>query len=444
MSGYFLGPMSPSEFMDSFMPINSQHLGSPPDGIDFRQVYDHRQPDERLMYTPFVRPFVILCKSNRINTRWTKQVAIANKVCTNYVARFTGGRSDPITSLKPDITFFPKKHAAGLQEDSNTSSFKTSFLHMEMFVELKHDAPGDPFRDFPNGEMKEWDSINSDNTRRQCVLYATNQLAHQHRLFTFSLVICGKKARFMRWDREGVVVSAGIDCSQRQDLVIEFLQRFNQLTAEQRGFDPTAVPATSEEIEEFESAVAKIEIESLKRTVGDRKNYPRFRLEVRSTNDGVSHYIVGKALDYDPGVIDRCTRGFLALALSTDECVFLKDTWRPDVPRIKPEHVWYERLAEVRVPHLVGFKHASDVIPFTPPINYYGPVTLNCTETTSEKGAQRGLTSRLKCLFPLQDAQLQGCVHYRLVESELCRPLSEFTNSRQLVLVLLGSLKGER
>jgi len=58
MHGYFLGPMDPSEFMSSFMPVDSRKLGSPPDGIDFRQVYD--QTSEKLMYGPFVRRCVIL------------------------------------------------------------------------------------------------------------------------------------------------------------------------------------------------------------------------------------------------------------------------------------------------------------------------------------------------------------------------------------------------
>ena len=58
MHGYFLGPMDPSEFMRSFMPVNSQNPQSLPDGIDFRRVYD--QTNERLMYTPFVRFCVIL------------------------------------------------------------------------------------------------------------------------------------------------------------------------------------------------------------------------------------------------------------------------------------------------------------------------------------------------------------------------------------------------
>ena len=53
MEDYFLGPMDPSEFMSSFMPINLQDFGNPPDGIDFHQVY--QQASEKAMYDPFVR-----------------------------------------------------------------------------------------------------------------------------------------------------------------------------------------------------------------------------------------------------------------------------------------------------------------------------------------------------------------------------------------------------
>ena len=384
------------------------------------------------------------------------QIAVANEVCTNYVAKFTGDRVDHDTSLKPDITLFLKNDAPDLPEESDAtllskgngsdhrkgSSAEASFLHMELFVELKQDTQSDPFRDLPNGEMQERCSINGNETRGQCLLYAANQLAYQHKLFAFSLVICGKKARFIRWDREGVVVSAGIDCSQRPDLVIDFLRRFNQLTPEQRGLDPTAVPAMPDEIETFESAVTEIDIESLKLSVGDRDIYPRYRLEVRDSDNTVSYYIVGKALDYNLGVVGRCTRGYLALDLSTKECVFLKDMWRPDVPGIEPEHVWYEKLFEAGVPHLVKFKHASDVVPSTLPCHYHGTVTLEPTVTTSRQGAQRGLTHRLACLFTSSDSRLQRHVHYRLVQGELCRPLSDFANSKHLVLVMSHSLKG--
>ena len=56
MQGYFLGPMDPSEFMRSFMPVNSSGIGHFPDKIDFSTVYSQR--NERLMYDPFVRCFL--------------------------------------------------------------------------------------------------------------------------------------------------------------------------------------------------------------------------------------------------------------------------------------------------------------------------------------------------------------------------------------------------
>ena len=34
---------------------------------------------------------------------------------------------------------------------------------------------------------------------------------------------------------------------------------------------------------------------------------------------------------------------------------------------IEPEHVWYRKLIETEVPHLVQFKHGFDVTPSAPP-----------------------------------------------------------------------------
>jgi len=216
------------------------------------------------------------------------------------------------------------------------------------------------------------------------------------------------------------------------------------MTVEQRGLDPTAVPATPEEIEAFESAVANVEIESLKHSVGNRTAYPRFRLEICDADGEVSQYVVGKALDYDLGVVGRCTRGYLALDRSTNQPVFLKDMWRPDILGVEPEHVWYEKLVAANVPYLVKVKHGTDVVQSTStPISiYHGKLPLKLTETTSRQWTQRGLTHRLVGLFGPHKPKLQGHVHYWLVQTELCRPLWEFTNSKHLVLVVLDSLKG--
>jgi len=56
MSGCFLGPMDPTEFMRSLMPINSSGIGHFSDEIDFSLVYNQR--NERSMYDPFVRQFL--------------------------------------------------------------------------------------------------------------------------------------------------------------------------------------------------------------------------------------------------------------------------------------------------------------------------------------------------------------------------------------------------
>ena len=57
MSDFFLGPMDPVKFMESFMPLNSPGIGDPPSDIDFKEVYDQRT--EKGMYEPFVRNFSV-------------------------------------------------------------------------------------------------------------------------------------------------------------------------------------------------------------------------------------------------------------------------------------------------------------------------------------------------------------------------------------------------
>ena len=370
-------------------------------------------------------------------------------MCTNYAAKFTEDRADHEASLKPDITLFLKNDVPDLPKEPDTTlllkddrsdlrkaSTEASFLHMELFVELKQDTQSDPFRDLPEGGMQERCSINTTPVANVSCMQQISSLISTDCLH--SAWSSAERGPVLSVGTEKAQLSPLGSTAQRPELVTEFLRRFNQLMPEQRGLDPTAVPATPEQTEMFESAVAEVSIESLRLSVGDRNIYPRYRLEVRDSDNTVSHYIVGKALDYNLGIVGRCTRGHLALDLSTKECVFLKDMWRPDVPGIEPEHVWYEKLFKAKVPYLVKFKHASDIVPSTPPHHYYGTETLKPTKTTSLQGTQRGLTHRLACLF---NSQLQGHVHYRLVQAELCRPLSDFSNSKHLVLVLLHSLK---
>ena len=98
---------------------------------------------------------------------------IANKLCTDFVAKYTGDRGDQEVSLKPDITLFSKNDEPGSLE---RSSVETSFL--QLFVELKRDTRYDPFCGLPDGGMIERESNGSHDTCGQCLLYASNRLAY--------------------------------------------------------------------------------------------------------------------------------------------------------------------------------------------------------------------------------------------------------------------------
>jgi hypothetical protein len=60
MDGYYLGPMDPSQFMSSFMPINSRSLGSLPPETDSNFLRVFKQANEKAMYDPFVILLAIL------------------------------------------------------------------------------------------------------------------------------------------------------------------------------------------------------------------------------------------------------------------------------------------------------------------------------------------------------------------------------------------------
>ena len=58
MEGYYLGPMDPTEFMTSFMPINSPNFRNSPKHVNFSNVY--KQANERSMYGPLVSCSAVL------------------------------------------------------------------------------------------------------------------------------------------------------------------------------------------------------------------------------------------------------------------------------------------------------------------------------------------------------------------------------------------------
>ena len=171
--------------------------------------------------------------------------------------------------MKPHICCYTVGNASFASNADSDSRLELGYA--ELFIEVQADPSHDFFIDPPpditaNGrECHDFIAHSSDShiTRRrsrafgQHIPYATEVLARQYRLFVFSISMCGSRARFLRWDRAGCVVSTSFDIREEPELLCEFLWRFSQAPELGRGHDLTTEMASPEEEELFRTSITK-------------------------------------------------------------------------------------------------------------------------------------------------------------------------------------------
>lgn len=306
------------------------------------------------------------------------------------------------------------------------------FYITELWAELKLSVNHDAFiTDYSNTEnIIDGSTPSSRETLGQITSYATAQLARQHRNSIFSLLICGKHARFIRWDRAGSIISKHFDYIENPSLLTEFLARYGKLTDTGRGFDPTARLAAPDEKAKLSAAIDRHISDKSKRQFPDMKKVvdervPCYRIEVEGFQPGKNKsiaekrtYIVQRPFAWPLSPVGRSTRAYIALDLAEDKLVFLKDYWRPAEPDRVPEPDIYDALERAHVPHLAKVILAGDV-----------PSDEKCTQAT--------LTQewRYKDGIFTTGLDLRAYRHIRVVQ-ELLYPLKTAKNSRELVAAL--------
>ncbi|KAF8804184.1 hypothetical protein BYT27DRAFT_7259621 [Phlegmacium glaucopus] len=77
------------------------------------------------------------------------------------------------------------------------------------------------------------------HTRGQIAVHAGIGLTISFRKHLFSILILGRYARFIHWDRRGAIVTCRFDYTKYPLHIFNFYLRYGQLTPLQRGFDPT-------------------------------------------------------------------------------------------------------------------------------------------------------------------------------------------------------------
>ncbi|KAH8115730.1 hypothetical protein DFH11DRAFT_1742744 [Phellopilus nigrolimitatus] len=199
------------------------------------------------------------------------------------------------------------------------------------------------------------------------VAYAAEVCARQHRMFYFSVLITGTRARLVRWDRAGAIVTNSFDYRRTPKAFCTFLWRFGLANPAQRGYDPTVTVASKVEEKLFEEAITahvalqlNISGEELKKAVSQHYQQDRVaKVDVVGEDNlglpGTRQYLVSRPVMSPSSVTSRSTRGYWAVNAGSLEMAFLKDVWRIDTEKLEREGKILQRL------NRNGVRNISDI-----------------------------------------------------------------------------------
>jgi hypothetical protein len=240
----------------------------------------------------------------------------------------------------------------------------------------------------------------------------------QWRNFVFFVLITDPFAYIIRADRTGLIVSKPIDFRTDSGPLLQFLWRYNFLSAEERGMDPTVRLATnSENIE-----LAK---EKLSPHVSKRKQVrPVFIVEVPDTTKPREVLVWGSLSDAE-SLTGRCTRFAAAWDPDAGKVRFLKDMWRTDAKTMEGESEILRTLNKANVEHVPTLVAGEDV-----PRKYQQTVTQKYINTTSD-------------WVKSKPNALDMWTHHRLLENLIPTLLEDFKSPKQFLQVLFDGFLGE-
>jgi hypothetical protein len=312
-------------------------------------------------------------------------------------------QSNFLFDIKPDISVY---------SGSPDPSIKTDSSLAEIFIEFKWKISDDPFCNV-DGDRRTFlrDTKKADDTLGQITAYAAVQLAAQFRTHAYFVFILRDTARILRWDRAGTIVTEAIEYNKSPHLA-EFFRRYSKASAAMRGKDESVSDPTPSEERAARDAL-KLE-----------PNVPLFKLSIPNANGRASYFITcppEPSLYTPPG---RATRGFRAYDVTRRRLVFLKDSWRIDLPDILPEGQMYKILNDAKVKHVPNCLASGDI----------------CSPKYHATKTQNYSTAPWAC--PL-DTQFVPHRHCRLTLNVIGFVLVNYKASYEMVAALRNGIIGE-
>ncbi|CAA7269104.1 unnamed protein product [Cyclocybe aegerita] len=329
----------------------------------------------------------------------------------------------PYKKFQPVISTHSKE---GDGDGDSDEDKKTVFWRPQLPFELKTGklSPfSDPSKDSTAEERLrhpfENPSESARDLRGQMATTLAEMCARQFRTHAFMVFMNETEVRFLRTDRTATVVTKAYNYRTNSDVLAEFLARFSHITDAQRGMDESVRSATSEEIE-----VAQAYLRHYQQT--PRRFLPWVAIQVPTLDGSVREVIAREPLSEPDSLTGRSTRAFPVYDLKEKKVMFLKDTWRADLPGMDQETDLLRLLNEAGVQHVPKLVDGGDVVG----VGEYHTTHSHLSENATWRAG------------PL--AELVPRAHHRFLEDFMGIELKRFKNPRELIQGVADAFEAHR
>ena len=168
--------------------------------------------------------------------------------------------------MRPHIGLYRSDHLETVLRAEPAA--RADFGFAELFIEVTADPTQDFFADPPEGATPDSRATHEFATTSDVPLvnsisralgqhmsYITEVFARQPRFCIFSIAMFGSRARLIRWDRAGCIVTEAFDIRSSPQVLCDFLWRFSQTSDAGRGHDTTVRVASADEEALFEECI---------------------------------------------------------------------------------------------------------------------------------------------------------------------------------------------
>ncbi|KIM82817.1 hypothetical protein PILCRDRAFT_70424, partial [Piloderma croceum F 1598] len=319
--------------------------------------------------------------------------------------------SDFSFKIKPDVSVYCADSDPKVKTDSSL---------VEIFIEFKWSSGDDPFCDpydvscphcGQGAKSFLHETTQANDTLGQITAYTATQLGAQYHTHVYSVFIMKGTAQLLRWDRSGTIVTEAINYNE-SPLLAEFFRCYSVAPPAMRGKDQSVSDPTP------------IEAIEARKALGLDNKVPLVKLQIPGAHDSLHYYITSapRTTSYTPP--GHATRGGPAYNILQRTKVFLKDSWRVDLPDIQAKGLTYKTLMDAKVRNIPQCLTSGDIST----AEYHATKTQSFT---SQPCACRPRTH----FVPHR--------HYHLALDVIGRSLTAFESSYEMVTTVRDGVIGE-